>query len=279
MSLNLIKLPKEVIMKPIEHVETELRPLRKQIKNHAVYGCLSTIDDIKLFMEYHIFAVWDFMSLLKALQGTLTNTTVPWTPKGSGAAARFINEIVMGEESDVNEHGEVKSHFEMYIDSMDQIQANTHQIKIFLKAIENGASVSKASEMVAMHPTVKSFINFTFGVISIGKPHCIAAAFTFGREDVIPDMFLEIIQQSKTSPEDERYSELLYYLNRHIEVDEGEHGPAAERLLDLLCDGQKDRIERAHSAAEAALRHRMMLWEGILADYNRYSCETEKGLV
>lgn len=248
-------------MKPIEHVETELRPLRKQIKNHAVYGCLSTIDDIKLFMEYHIFAVWDFMSLLKALQGTLTNTTVPWTPKGSGAAARFINEIVMGEESDVNEHGEVKSHFEMYIDSMDQIQANTHQIKIFLKAIENGDSVSKASEMVAMHPTVKSFINFTFGVISEGKPHCIAAAFTFGREDVIPDMFLEIIQQSKTSPEDERYSKLLYYLNRHIELDGDEHGPISLSMVENLCGDDQTKWTETLEIAKSALQQRIALWE------------------
>ena len=248
-------------MKPIEQVETELQPLRNQIKNHAVYGCLSTIDDIKLFMKYHIFAVWDFMSLLKALQVSLTNTAVPWIPKGSGAAARFINEIVMGEESDVNEHGEVKSHFEMYIDSMDQIQANTHQIKLFLKTIENGASVSKASEMVAMHPTVKSFINFTFGVIYEGKPHCIAAAFTFGREDVIPDMFIEIVQQSKTSPEDERYSKLLYYLNRHIELDGDEHGPISLSMVENLCGDDQTKWMETLEIAKSALQQRIALWD------------------
>ena len=103
--------------------------------------------------------------------------------------ARFINEIVMDEESDVNEKGEVKSHFEMYIDSMDQIEANTAPIKKFTNAIHNGASIDTAAAMIEMHPAIKAFLDLTFGVIAEGKPHCIAAAFTFGREDVIPDMF------------------------------------------------------------------------------------------
>ena len=98
-------------MNSIQYIETELKSLRNQINTHVMYGQLSTIEDVKLFMQNHVFAVWDFMSLLKALQSSLTNTTVPWTPRRNGAAARFINEIVMDEESDVDENGEVKSHF------------------------------------------------------------------------------------------------------------------------------------------------------------------------
>ena len=74
-------------MNSIKHIETELKTLRDQINTHQMYGELSSIEDVKLFMQNHVFAVWDFMSLLKALQGTLTNTTVPWTPKGNGNAA------------------------------------------------------------------------------------------------------------------------------------------------------------------------------------------------
>ena len=247
-------------MNSIKYIETELKPLRNQINAHAMYGQLSTIEDVKLFMQNHVFAVWDFMSLLKALQSSLTNTNVPWTPKGNGSVARFINEIVMEEESDVNEKGEVKSHFEMYIDSMDQIEANTAPIKKFTNAIHNGASIDTAAEMIEMHPTIKAFLDLTFGVIAEGKPHCIAAAFTFGREDVIPDMFLEIIQQSKTSAEDGRYSKLLYYLNRHIELDGDEHGPISLKMVENLCGDDNTKWTETLLTAKSALQQRIELW-------------------
>ena len=247
-------------MNSIQYIETELKSLRNQINTHVMYGQLSTIEDVKLFMQNHVFAVWDFMSLLKALQSSLTNTTVPWTPRRNGAAARFINEIVMDEESDIDENGEVKSHFEMYIDSMDQIHADTAPIKEFTNAIQKGVSINTAAAMIEMHSTIKAFLDFTFGIIAEGKPHCIAAAFTFGREDVIPDMFLEIIQQSKTSPEDERYSKLLYYLNRHIELDGDEHGPISLKMVENLCGDDDTKWTETLKTAKSALQHRIDLW-------------------
>ena len=126
--------------------------------------------------------------------------------------------------------------------------------------------------------SAREFVKATFDVIERNDSIEMASTFLYGREDLLPGLFTKIVAEVSREHSG-RLDEFVNYLNRHIEVDEGEHGPAAERLLDLLCDGQKDRIERAHSAAEAALRHRMVLWEGILADYNRYSCETEKGLV
>ena len=180
-------------MTPIQKIEHELIDLKTQINKHPLYKTLETIEDVKIFMGIHVFAVWDFMSLLKALQNLLTNSNIPWTPKGQGEAARFINEIVMGEESDVNESGEVKSHYEMYIDAMDQIQVNTSKIKAFITSIENGYSIEIALEKHKIDRAIADFIKFTFEVINSGKAHRIASAFTFGREDVIPDMFFEII--------------------------------------------------------------------------------------
>lgn len=250
-------------MNPIQHIEQELTDLRTQLNKHPLYKTLETIDDVKKFMEIHVFAVWDFMSLLKALQNLLTNNCVPWTPKGYGEAARFINEIVMGEESDVNELGEAKSHFEMYIDAMNQIQADTSKINAFISSIKQGDSIETALNTHQLDDKICAFINFTFDVIKSGKEHCIASAFTFGREDVIPDMFLEIIQQSKTSKDDNRYSKLLYYLNRHIEIDGDEHGPISLKMVETLCGNDAQKWNEVLEVAKQALEHRLVLWDHI----------------
>jgi len=250
-------------MRPIQKIEHELIDLKTQINKHPLYKTLETIEDVKIFMEIHVFAVWDFMSLLKALQNLLTNSNIPWTPKGHGEAARFINEIVMGEESDVNESGEVKSHYEMYIDAMDQIQVNTSKIKAFITSIENGNSIEIALEKHKIDRAIADFIKFTFEVINSGKAHRIASAFTFGREDVIPDMFFEIIQQSKTDKDDNRFSKLLYYLNRHIEIDGDEHGPISLKMVETLCGNDEQKWSEALEVAKTALQQRIFLWDFI----------------
>ena len=128
----------------IRLLEDKLVPLQKQLRSHPLYKQLSSIKDIQIFMEHHVFAVWDFMSLLKALQIELTTTEVPWIPAKNPTLSRFINEIVHGEESDVNEFGEAKSHFEMYLEAMDQVGANTTKIQSLIQKIKEEHSISSA---------------------------------------------------------------------------------------------------------------------------------------
>ena len=250
-------------MSRIQEVELQLEPLRNQLKSHPLYSTLSNMEDIAVFMEKHVFAVWDFMSLLKSLQNHLTNINVPWTPKGKGSTARFINEIVMAEESDVNELGEAMSHYEMYIDAMDQVDANTSPIGLFINALENGDRIENAAKKIDLEAPVLAFIQFTMKVINSKKPHAIASAFTFGREDVIPDMFLEIVNQSKTKNDDNSYSKLLYYLNRHIELDGDEHGPIALKMVEELCGEDTTKWTEVLETAKEALKFRLKLWDHI----------------
>lgn len=86
----------------IDRLKVTIEPLRQEIINHQVYSAIKNIDDIKLFMKYHVFAVWDFMSLLKSLQNNLTCTSIPWVPVGSAETRYLINEILNKKNNQCN---------------------------------------------------------------------------------------------------------------------------------------------------------------------------------
>tara|TARA_B100001113_G_scaffold124164_1_gene101348 strand:- start:2117 stop:2875 length:759 start_codon:yes stop_codon:yes gene_type:complete len=243
-------------------IEKELIPLREKLKNHKLYSQIKSLNDIQVFTEFHVFAVWDFMSLLKELQTKLTCVTIPWQPKGFPKASRLINEIVWGEESDIDHDGKAMSHFEMYLNAMNHIQSDSSKIKYFLSNWDNKLSPTENIEKNKLPKFISDFLKFTFDVISLDKEHITAAVFTFGREDLIPEMFISILNNIKR--EDRvNISPLIYYFERHIEVDSDEHGPLALEMVNELCGQNKSRWEEAKIYSKRAMEMRINLWDGI----------------
>jgi hypothetical protein len=253
-------------MKRIESLIASLEPLRKPLEIHPLYTRMNSSEDLRIFMEHHVFAVWDFMSMLKALQNALTCTTTPWVPKGSGRVRYLINEIVTGEESDENQAGERMSHFEMYLSAMREVGASTDAILSLLKNLQSGDTVEEC--IVRVEPaSVREFLSYTFHLVREGKAHKIASAFTFGREDLIPEMFIGILADLK-GQEGLQAEQLLYYLQRHIEIDGDEHGHLSIEMVELLCGDDEEKWKEAEETAQKALVMRKKLWDGVVESIN-----------
>jgi len=247
----------------IPTINQNIQDYKNQLLTHSLYEKVKTIDDLHCFLENHIYAVWDFMSLLKALQNKLTCTTTPWLPIGNPAVRYLINEIVVAEETDLAIDGSRQSHFEMYLDAMQQCGAKTQDITAFLENVKATQNIFVSIKQSNLHPNVKAFLDFTFRVIEEGKAHKIAAAFTFGREDLIPSMFTEILKNFQINFPETNLSKLIYYFERHIELDADEHGPMAMKMISELCGTNETKWKEVEEISKQALEKRIGLWDAI----------------
>jgi hypothetical protein len=249
----------------IAQLKTEIEPLREQLIAHPLYQNINTIDSLHTFMQHHIFAVWDFMSLLKALQQNLTCTTLPWMPVGSANTRYLINEIVTGEESDIDHTGERTSHFELYLKAMEQAGCDTSAIASLFRQLSVQKEANIALDKADIPTAARDFVKHTFEVIATNKSFLQAAVFTFGREDLIPGMFIEMVKKLNGQLPG-KVEILLYYLERHIEVDGDHHSRLAYQMTAELCGDDERKWVAATTAVKEALQARVALWDGILAE-------------
>ena len=228
---------------------------------HPLFKEITSIHTLKKFMESHVFAVWDFMTLLKRLQQDLTCTRLPWLPPADPTAARLINEIVLGEESDEHPRQGYCSHFELYLEAMTEIGANTRVITRFIALQRQGLDAGTALQEVDAPPGVVRFVSETLHIALSAPTHCVAAAFLHGREHVIPTMFKHILQSDELI---QHQAPTLYgYLARHIELDAEDHAPAAQRLLERLVSTDPAYPAQAHDTAIAAVQSRITFWDQV----------------
>ena len=237
-----------------------LEELRQRLHDHPLYEALRDAEGLRLFMSRHVFCVWDFMSLLKALQRRLTCVEVPWRPPSDAAAARLINEIVLGEETDEDGRGGYASHFELYLQAMHDAGADATALQRFLHALGDRMPVAQALQQAGTTQAVAAFVQLSLSLTE-APTHRLAAAFSLGREDLIPGMFTQLVRRLADA-DPSRFGRFAYYLERHISLDGNEHGPAARRLVERLAATPKLAAE-AQETARQCLEARLALWDEI----------------
>ena len=242
-----------------------LTALRAGLLEHPVYAKVASVTDLRRFMEDHVFAVWDFMSLVKRLQRDLTCTKVPWFPADNARAARLINDIVIGEETDVDPDGSYVSHLDLYLRAMADVGASTRQFETFRSLAQVGASVEAAMVQAGVPPHVQAFVAHTMALAQSGSTEEVLAAFFYGREDVIPEMFSRLQKTlAGARPDNDPLRHFIYYIERHIDLDGDSHGPMGRELLEGLVGDSPQRHERALRAACNSIEARIELWNGTL---------------
>lgn len=245
---------------------TEFDTARAQLVNHPLYTQITTEDRLRIFMKHHVFAVWDFFTLLKRLQAEVTTVTLPWRPRDHADHGRFILEIVLAEETDEDIGGGYISHFELYRRAMDEIGADSGPIDGFMRALDSGLGPMAALKDERIPASVQEFVSHTLDVALTGAPHEVASSFCHGRENLLPDVFTAV----RSNVDDVLLNAPVFrhYLDRHIALDHDQHGPLALRLLAALEDGDPVREAQAEAVSVAAIHARIGLWNGILAEFD-----------
>ena len=245
----------------------KVKLLRKELAMHPVYAAVTNMDDLTVFMKHHAYSVWDFMSLVKYLQNQFAPARTPWLPHGDVKVRRFINEIVLEEESDEGlplEDGSVvyTSHFELYLTAMEEVcKGSSVDIRDFVNLVAT-TSLETAMQDFTMPAPAKEFMTTTFDFLKSGKPHVIAAAFALGREHIIPEMFRALLDTMNITKDQAEV--FHYYLERHIHLDADQHGPMSLRMLEILCDNDPIKISEAEKAAINAVQARIHFWDDVL---------------
>lgn len=249
--------------KGIQQLKDAIEPSRAKLLAHPVYHQIQTLTELQKFAEVHVFAVWDFMSLLKSLQQKLTCVQTPWVPVGSANTRYLINEIVLGEESDVDAFDNRISHFELYQQAMRQMGASTIAIDALIHSVQMGTPIETAITAMDCAASIKAFLSFTFKIVNQAPAHVQAAVFTFGREDLIPDMFTRLLEKL-VAESPEQVAIFKYYIERHIEVDGGHHSHLALEMVAELCGDDATKWDEAALASIEALQIRAKLWDAVL---------------
>jgi hypothetical protein len=231
------------------------------LRNHELFYSVSTIEDLRIYMKYQVWCVWDFMALVKSIQLGIVPPAIIWTPPKDASLGAYIYEILLTEETDINETATGRSsHFETYLRAMDQVGADTTQILRFMELLSSGTPFLTAIQTIQIPTQAKSFVQTTLSHAH-SELHIAVAAFCLTREGIIPDMFTTFLGNFQLEL---NISTFKWYMNRHIVIDNDSHGPLSAKLFKTVVGTDPERLAEALDAALVALDARKALLDAIL---------------
>lgn len=236
-----------------------------ELFNHQLFAKIKTIEECRIFMEHHIFAVWDFMSLAKKVQEIFAPIKTPWEIPIEPKYTRFINEIILSEESDQLEDGRVMSHCEMYLEAMREIGASTQMFEDFLRALQVYDLHSIDVRQFIPDPAYE-FMKHTFSIVNSKQPHMITASFCYGRENIIPGMFLSLLDSNGIT--NSQAPIMREYLKKHIDLDGDIHGPMAIQMTEYTCQNINQKKLEVEATKLHTIQARIRFWDGIYQAIN-----------
>jgi len=237
-----------------------IRILIDDLRAHPIYSSIRSIKDARIYMQNQVWCVWDFMTLIKSIQLKVTNTSIYWLPNQDASLGAYIYSVLLTEETDVDESGKnYASHFETYLRAMEEVGADTGPIKSFIALLRQGVSYEEASINSQMPKIARDFVNTTLR-FAHSPLHITVAVFCLSRECIIPSMFKPFLENL---PETNKLSIFRWYLNRHIILDSGSHGPLSIKLFKEAVSTDPILVKQALNSALEALMARKVFLDAI----------------
>ncbi len=250
--------------KQLSDLLTTIQPLVLKIYQHPVFVDINSIQQLRRFAETHVFIVWDFICLLKALQRQLSSTELFWTPPQNHLGCYLVNSLVTEEESDNLGDHRYLSHFELYVQAMQECGASTRAIDIFITYIRGHASLEDAFLQSHVPLPAQDFVRDTFSVIRKNS-HQLAASLAFARENITSGMFSNLLHHLSQTELTHSLKYFIQYFQRHIELDSDKHNQQAQLLVTELCGQDKNKWREATETAVFSLQSRLRLLDEIHA--------------
>jgi hypothetical protein len=239
----------------------EIRRVTKELQNHELYYSIRTIEDVRTYMKFQVWCVWDFMTLVKSIQSKLISSSVIWLPPKDASVGAYIYEILLTEETDINHTADGRaSHFETYLLAMDQAGANTTPIRTFISALESGVPFDQAIDEADIPLQARQFSETTVSHARSAL-HIVVSVFCLSREGIIPNMFTTFLNNFAIK---EDLSIFKWYLNRHITIDNDTHGPLSAKLFKTVIGADNLKLKEALDAALIALEARKCFLDAML---------------
>jgi hypothetical protein len=252
------------VQTPLSNLMTTLQPWVDAVTRHSLFPSITTVARLQSFAEIHVYAVWDFACLLRALQHSLIEVNLLWTPPANPLGCHLINTLLAEEESDALPDGRYLSHFQLYLEAMQQCGADTGPMVQFIQAIKQGMPLHRLLELPTLPKPAKNFIADTFKIIAQGS-HVMAASLTFARENITSGMFTALLERIPVQQNSKVLQGFVQYFQRHIDLDSSKHNQQSQQLLVELCGTNAAKWHQAQEAAQFSLDSRLRLLDGIYA--------------